>query len=545
MKLHGLFTRGLFTALLVLLSCGVRAAREEAIAEPASTGETKRMTKSGDDQVGATAASAPAAGSTAAVEKAGGASSVGRLGGGALGDLATPRAGKMVQYSSAAPDGGNADFRRVEPGQTFTLMDHRGAGIVRRWWLTTNPINNRDIGRQLIIRCYWDGETNPSVEVPLSDFFGMGFGEWRDYISLPLSMTSGGYNCYWPMPFSRSARITVENRSQVPVIGLYYNIALETHRQLPSEQFYFHAQFRRRKPAVPGQPITILQTTGRGHYVGTLLSMQLLRGRNLVFLEGDERIFVDGERTPSLIGTGTEDYFAGGHYFLTGTYAAPYHGATLKDTERSRINAYRWHIEDAIPFQKSLRFDIEHGGANDMPLVDYTSVAFWYQTHPHPEFPPLPADLMPSEPMPIPKIAGIIEGESLAPAARATEGAIEVQNLGQSPGDWSDLAHLWWRPARPGARLTLTLNAPETRPYELIGYFTRARDYGDFHLSVNGQTVGPIVRGYSAELQPSGPISFGRVAMRQGANEITLEITGKDARSSAYLAGVDGFVLKP
>lgn len=99
-----------------------------------------------------------------------------------------PRAGKIAHYSSFDRTGGNGDFWRVAPGQTVTLVNHQGPGVVRRWWLTIGPWNNVELQRQGIIRCYWDGETSPSVEVPVADFFGMGFGQWRQYISLPLSM---------------------------------------------------------------------------------------------------------------------------------------------------------------------------------------------------------------------------------------------------------------------------------------------------------------------------------------------------------------------
>ncbi len=470
----------------------------------------------------------------------------GAMGSGTLGSLGFARGGKIAHYSSYERNGGNADFRRIAPGQTHTLVDHRGAGIVRRWWLTIAPRNNREIQRQLIVRCYWDNEVNPSVEVPVSDFFGMGFGEWRDYISLPLNMTSGGYNCYWPMPFKRAARITVENRSARAIDAFYYNVDIETQRALPPSALYFHAQFRRVNPTVRGTPVTVLETTGRGHYVGTLLSMQPRRGRSLGYLEGDERIFVDGERTPSIIGTGTEDYFSSGWYYDTGVYSAPYHGVTIKDNELGRINTYRWHIEDPIPFERSLRFDIEHGGVNDVPNVDYTSVAYWYQTHPHPRFPPLPANLMPVEPEPVPRIAGIIEGESLLAAARATEGPVEFQDMTPFTGTWSGLGQLWWQPTTVGARLTLSLNAPETREYELLGYFTRANDYGDIRLSVNGQAVGPIVRGFNdPAVAPTGAVSFGRVPMRAGANQVVVEVVGKNARSQGYLVGIDGFMLRP
>lgn len=467
------------------------------------------------------------------------------IGAGTLGNLFLPRNGKVAHFSSTSAKGDNDDRRGIAPGETYTLVDYKGgAGIVRRWWITIAPRNNRDIQRQLIVRCYWDGETEPSVEVPVSDFFGMGFGEWRDYQSLPLNMTSGGYNCYWPMPFNKSARITVENRSKVRVDSLYYNLDVETHDKLPKDMLYFHAQFRR-VTTVNGKPVTILETTGRGQYVGTLLSMQSLKARGLGFLEGDERVFVDNEITPSIIGTGTEDYFSSGWYYDTGVYSAPYHGVTIKDDRPGRINTYRWHIEDPIPFTKSLKFDIEHGGVNDAPDTDYSSVAFYYQTHPHPKFPPLPTNLMPAEIPPIPRIQGIIEGERLIRGAKATQGSVTIQDMGVWEGNWSDLRQLWWQPEKSGERLTLTLTAPEAKEYELVGYFTRARDYGDIQVLVNGKPLSPIVTGYNPDVVPTGPISLGRVFLNAGPNEVVLEVMGKDSRSTGYLVGLDGFLLKP
>lgn len=473
-----------------------------------------------------------------------GARAADRLGAGVLEDLIRPHNWKAVHYSSYDRTGGNADFHRVAPGETLTLMDHKGAGILRRWWITIAPFNNREIQRQTIVRCYWDGETTPSVEVPVADFFGMGFGEYHPYISLPLNMTSGGYNSYWAMPFKRSARITVENRSKVPIAAFYYNIDLEGHDRLPNDVLYFHAQFRRTKPTRPGQPVTILETTGRGQYVGTLLSMQMLRGRGLGFLEGDERVFIDGEKEPSIIGTGTEDYFSSGWYYNYGVYSAPYHGVTIKEDETSRINSYRWHIEDPIPFQRSIKFDIEHGGINDV-TADYTSVAYWYQTHPRPRFPPLPSDLMPTEPPPIPRIADIIEGERLQAGAKATSGNVTTQDMSVWEGVWSGYSQLWWQPNRAGEQLTLRLNAPAAGDYNLTGYFTQAPDYGNVAVHVNGRKLDPVVRGYAANVRPTGPISFGRVSLKEGANQVVVETVGKEAASTGFLVGIDGFVLKP
>lgn len=471
---------------------------------------------------------------------------------GTLDALTRPQDGRLAHYSSRDSSGGNADSRRLAPGDTLTLVDHRGAGTVRRWWLTIAPRNNVAIQRQLIVRCYWDDEPTPSVEVPVSDFFGVGFGEWRQYVSLPLNMTSGGYNSYWPMPFARRARITVENRSRVPVEAFYYNVDVETAPSRPATDsvLYFHAQFRR-TTTVRGAPVVVLEATGRGHYAGTVLSMQPRRGRSLWFLEGDERVFVDGETRPSVVGTGTEDYFSSGWYFDTGPYAAPYHGLTIKDTLSGRVSAYRWHIEDPIPFARGLRFTIEHGGTNDAPGTDYSSVAYWYQTHPHAPFPPLPADLLPAAPWQPQRVPGLIEGESLAATARATAGRVEVQDMSSFESDsasWSDARQLWWVGASPGARLTLGLRAPAAGTYELVGQFTRAPDYGDVRVHVNGAAREPVVRGYAPAVGATGPISFGRVALRAGVNEVMLELVGKDPRSrgygNGYLVGIDGFLLR-
>jgi hypothetical protein len=467
-----------------------------------------------------------------------------------LGALVLPRESRIAHYSSADPKRSNDDFRRLEPGQTLTLLDHRGAGILRRWWITLAPRNDEAIERQLIVRAYWDDETEPSIEVPVSDFFGMGFGEWRDYQSLPLEMTSGGYGSYWAMPFRRHARITVENRSKKAVDRLYYNLDVESYDSLPDDVLYFHAQFRR-VTTRRGVPVTVLEATGRGHYVGTVLSMQPRTGRSLWYLEGNERVFVDGEALPSIVGTGTEDYFSSGWYFDTGPYSAAYHGATIKDTLSGRISAYRWHIEDPIPFSKSLVFTIEHGGTNDAPGTDYSSVAFWYQTHPHAPFPPLPADLLPVPPWKPTKVQGMIEAEELLPGARVTRGKLQAQDMASFERDsatWSGGRQLWWVEAGPGARLTLALPAPAAGSYELVGVFTRAPDYGTIRLGVGGRALSPTVNGYAPRVESTGEISFGEIPLRAGTNELTVEIVGRDPRargySDGYLVGIDGFLLR-
>ena len=475
-----------------------------------------------------------------------------QTGGGSLDALTRPRDSRLAHYSSLDPEGKNEDSRRLAPGETLTILDHSGPGIVRRFWLTIAPRNHTAIQRNLIIRAFWDDEPHPSVEVPVTDFFGLGFGEWRDYVSLPLSMTSGGYNSYWAMPFRRRARITIENRSPVEVERLYYNLEVEVPSHPAEDLLYFHAQFRR-STTVAGKPVVILQAEGRGHYVGTVMSMQPVVGRSLWYLEGNERIFIDGDddAKPGFIGTGTEDYFSSGWYFDTGAYSAPYHGAPIVEPEKGRISAYRWHIEDPIPFANRMLFTIEHGGTNDAPGVDYASVAYWYQTHPHAPFPALPQDLMPAPLWQPQKIDGMIEAEDLVAKAHATAGELSVQDM--SPFEsvrttWSNAAQLWWVHAKAGARATFRLPAPASRTYELVGWFTRASNYANVRLSLNGQPLSPVIEGYSSKVEPTGAISFGRVTLREGMNEIGLEIIGKDPRSQGwsdgYLVGIDGFMLR-
>lgn len=461
---------------------------------------------------------------------------------GPLGDLHMQKEGRLVQYSSADPTGGNSDRRPIEPGEKLVLLDHEGAGIIRRWWITIAPRDNQEILRSLIVRCYWDGEENPSVEVPVADFFGMGFGEWKDYISLPLNMTSGGYNCYWPMPFKEKARIVVENTGSVPIESFYYNIGVRTFGEISDEALYFHAQYRQ-VTTEETVPVTILETDGRGHYVGTLLSMQPQQGAQLGYLEGDEVITIDGEEEPSIVGTGTEDYFSSGWYYLTGEYSAPYHGVTIKNEEKGRINTYRWHIEDPIPFKETFKFVIEHGGTNDMPDVEYSSVAYWYQTHPHSAFPPLPESLIPLSTVTEPSI----EAEELLELIQVESGELEIQDMTNFNGKWSGDRQLWWINAKPGSKMLIPLKAEQAGEYDLYGFFTRARDYGVVQASINGQAVGNLIDLYNTTVESTGPIRLGSAVLKKGRNDLEITLMGKDVRSSGfsngYLVGIDGFHL--
>jgi hypothetical protein len=309
-----------------------------------------------------------------------------------LSNLASPKAGRAMHEGSWDRHHDNHDSLNLKPGETRALFQHDGAGVVHRFWITMSPHADFRILSQSILRMYWDDDEYPSVEVPIGAFFGVGFGEQRDYVSLPLNETSGGYNCYWPMPFHKRARWTLTNGSPADIDSFYYNIDFTALDALPAATRHFHAQFRRQNPTTPGESYTILETSGSGHYVGTALFMT---GPDIGLLEGNERVYIDGSPEPVIEGTGTEDYFSAGWYFDRGTYSAPYHGLVILDEHPLRISAYRWHIEDAIPFRRSIRFTIEHG-ANNTASADYSSVAYFYLAGAAPKPPPLPVDLLPS-----------------------------------------------------------------------------------------------------------------------------------------------------
>jgi hypothetical protein len=466
---------------------------------------------------------------------------------GTLGNLAMPRDGVPKHEGSWDRSGGNGDARNVDPGQTLTIMDYKGAGIVRRLWVTIAPRAHKEIHRQCILRMYWDGEETPSVECPIGDFFGVGFGEQKDYISLPLNETSGGYNSYWPMPFHKSAKWTITNLSKVPLRAFYYNIDFTAYEKIPDDLRTFHAQWRRENPTTKDNNYTILEAEGAGHFVGAALFMQGRNPRGLGFLEGDEMIFVDGEEKPSIIGTGTEDYFSSGWYFDRGTYSAPFHGVVIKDEPNSRISAYRWHIEDAMAFKKSIRVTIEHGTNNEVE-ADYSSVAFYYMNGSNPKTPTLPKDpkdlLAAATVSPAKHFPGVIEGEAMYNGAKSTGGEIGVQFMDPFPGDWSGGAQLWWRPEKADETLTFNLPVEKAGDYDVVGYFCKAPDYAKAQIKIANQAEPPTIDFYSPNVKPTGPVPLGRVRLESGANVVTVTTVGKNEKSTNYLVGIDAMQLK-
>ncbi len=291
-------------------------------------------------------------------------------------------------------------YIKIGPGETFTLAEIEGPGSIQHIWMT--PTGN---WRFYILRFYWDDEKEPSVEVPVGDFFGMGWGEYSHLNSLAVCVNPGrAFNCYWPMPFRKKCRITMENIDVKETI-LFYQIDYVL-TEVPDNAAYFHAQFRRPKPDRDKEAYTIIDDIkGRGQYVGTYMAWQVNNGG--WWGEGEIKFFMDGDKKfPTICGTGTEDYFCGSYNFDVGgqytEFSTPYAGlhqvirpdGTYK--ANTRFGLYRWHITDPIRFEKDLRVTIQDlgwrsGGRYMKQGSDIVSVAYWYQTEPHSPFPPLPS----------------------------------------------------------------------------------------------------------------------------------------------------------
>jgi len=281
----------------------------------------------------------------------------------------------------------------IPAGETYTMADIAGPGMIQQIWCTIDPKAYRDC----ILRMYWDEEPTPSVEVPLGDFFCCGHSLHANVASLPIAVNPlGGFNSYWPLPFRKHARITLENQSTQPSPSFYYqvNYALA---DIPQDAAYFHAQWRRAMGTRECPEHVILDgIRGKGQYVGTYLAwVQLSDGW---WGEGEIKFFIDGDGGyPTICGTGTEDYF-GGAWCFGDTYSTAFLGYPLRQREGGCVpkhGLYRWHIMDPIRFDQDLKVTIQELGwwpnGKFQPLTDdISSTGYWYQFEPHAPFPQMP-----------------------------------------------------------------------------------------------------------------------------------------------------------
>lgn len=183
-----------------------------------------------------------------------------------LDDLPNLKAFKAERSSSSDPNwkNGNGDARPIPPGNTLTLAELNGPGRIAHIWFTIAD-SEKFYGKKLVLRMYWDGEKSPSVESPLNDFFCEGHGLDYPVNSLPFRVTSDGRgrNCYFPMPFKKSAKIEVTNEGKEPVHAFYYYVDWQKLDKLPRHTAYFHAMYRQEFPCAKGSDYLILSALGK------------------------------------------------------------------------------------------------------------------------------------------------------------------------------------------------------------------------------------------------------------------------------------------
>jgi len=320
---------------------------------------------------------------------------------------------RSLKQSSHDRTGGNADFWPIAPGETREVFRADGPGMISHIWFTIAADSMHHL-KELVLRMYWDGNARPSVETPIGDFFGLNLGEYVIYECEYLGCSPGrSLNCYFAMPYRKSARITVENQGTRQVRAFYSNIDYMSLPSLPDEVLYFHAQYRQSAPC----PATTFdwqsnpdankllnpdgknnyvycETRGRGHLMGVTLGV--LQNQEYWMGEGDDMIFVDDETKPLIIGTGSEDYFLGSwnfggregaRAFAHRMYGAPF--IQLPERTGGRYLCYRFHGDNPVTFTRYLKHTMEHGHANHR-ADNFYSCAYWYQLGAYTDFPPLP-----------------------------------------------------------------------------------------------------------------------------------------------------------
>ncbi len=313
---------------------------------------------------------------------------------------------KRKRVSSYDPTGANADFTFIKPNQKYVICDIKGAGIIKHIWMTIASSDPFYL-RKAVIRMWWDDEPEPSVECPIGDFFGVGHAKAVNYWSMPLSMgpqDGKGFNCFFPMPFSKGAKIEVENETDVEIVWYYY-FDYEEHNELDADYGRFHVTWHRENPCEGSEKnrepfyrknpthekdFVLLEAEGEGHYVGCHVDIHNLKvtDKHNWPGEGDDYIEIDDKET-ILYGTGTEDYFCTS-WCPSQYYCSPYFGIPLPGGKNwsGKISYYRYHIEDPIYFHKNIKVKVEHGHANQRS-DDWSSTAYWYQTEPHKKLDPL------------------------------------------------------------------------------------------------------------------------------------------------------------
>ena len=504
--------------------------------------------------------------------------------GGVLDSLARPQSGRSMRATSAmrvgeirrGPEGDrNAGERRYDPkaeprgdddvqsnwdnfnipaGGTHVLLDEQGPGVITHIWITFLGPEPQDWAprgsadhQELMLRMFWDGDPRPAVEAPVGDFFANCFGKRSEVISVPVIVEGGdSYNCFWRMPFRKSARIEIENQSPKPLSLLYFNIDWIRLGSLPKDTPYFYAQYRQEYPARKGEDYVLLETSGKGHYVGTVLGVRM-RSPSW-FGEGDEKIYIDGEAKPSIWGTGTEDYFLSAWGLQT--TRTPYFGVPFFD-ERSiggHTSAYRWHLHDPIVFNSGIKVTLEHRGwisEDENPESkamswneredDYASVAFWYQTG----VPTFTARAPGAEERRLPSLdRAVVRALDFAEAKRHGKGEVKSQ-----AGELGQGEILVYEPqTATGAWLEFPVEVKTKEPLRLEVAGILSPDGGRYQASLDGVVIGRPLD-FFAEEPASGHFPLLDFWPDPGIHILRLECIGRNPRSAGYTCGIESVRL--
>ena len=332
----------------------------------------------------------------------------------ALSGLATIKDNvKSKRVSSYDQSGGNGDFlANIQDGESRTLFDVEGAGVINHIWITIAPPPNKLSRNDIILKMYWDGNEFPSVVSPIGPFFGQGWEESYSYSSLPLAVgpkDGRSLVSYFQMPFADGAKIEIVNETGKAIDRFYYYVDYMEVESLEEDMGRFHAWYNHEltnahpegediwgtlnvgggKNPTGEKNYLIADIKGQGHYIG--VNYYVHSPVTMWYGEGDDMFYIDGEEKPSIHGTGTEDYFNTSWCPKT-AYSHPYFGYPRVNNNigwLGRTHVYRFHITDPVYFEESLKFSIEHGHNNRVTL-DLSSVAYWYAKPPLSELPPIP-----------------------------------------------------------------------------------------------------------------------------------------------------------
>lgn len=477
--------------------------------------------------------------------------------------LSRPKNFSASRVSSFARDGGNLDTVPIPfGGKEVTIAAIKGPGAITHIWTTF-----KGGGRDLIIRFYWDGSDHPSIEAPIGDFFGVAMGIVAPISSYPIQATSEGRsrNCWWYMPFNRSAKVTVSNLRPTDYYEgsdtavrhrnrLYYHIDYQSYSRPVKDIRYFHARFLEKDPVERGKPATLLDVEGEGHFVGVVMGH---RARTPGwFGEGDDIITVDGKL--SFVGTGTEDYFCDAWGFRV--FSEPYFGCPVFEGREigSRMSAYRFHITDPIPFRKSFKMEIEHWPwISEWPNTGrgyYSSLGFWYQKGIQKAWPRL-EKLVSDEPWDPARgrwhVPGALEAEDLGILGYKSQLGKEARPESQllMPNQSGD--HMLFFDSGGEGEFSLSVPAPHAGTYTVKIHYLRAPDYGKVQLKVNGTKIGEstdlfldFVDMFPRPVWPPREFVFHDVKLKAGLNVFSFSIDSKNAESHGYKCGIDCLVLE-